>query len=110
MESKVHHQHALPGPHFGGRLTPEERVELQHWLDATEDDSDIGVRELAHFISASQLLKNAILSRARSALLGGLEPSSATHAVAILGVQQTRSLLRAVSDVSQVGPRPKTAA
>ncbi len=100
----AHHlPHGLRGPHNRARLAPELRAELLRWLDETEADSDLSVRDIARFLSRFPPLEEAVRGMVRSALFGGLEPSSTTHAVAILGMRATRRLLRTLAETSPNG-------
>ncbi len=103
--SARHLPHSLRGPHRRARLSPELRAGLLRWLDKTEADGDLGVREVARFLSQFPPLERAVFSRASSALFGGLEPSSTTHAVAMLGVRAVRRLLRTLAETSDNGSR-----
>ncbi|MGE0377913.1 MAG: hypothetical protein AB7I48_21330 [Planctomycetaceae bacterium] len=93
-----HAQHAMRGPHFGGRLTPDQRAEVLRWLEETEEDPGISVRDVARFIAGLPPLEKAVLGSVRSAYLGGLEPSSTTHAVALLGLRLARRQIRTFVD------------
>ena len=89
-----HAAHPMRGPHFRRRLTSEQRDALHRWLEKTEQDARIGVRELADFISELPPVQEAVFRTVQSASFGGVHVSSPTHAVALLGIRRTRQMLR----------------
>ncbi len=108
--SARHLPHGLRGPHNRNRLSPELRDELLRWLDETEADSDLSVRDVARFLSRYPPLEQAVRGMVGSALFGGLEPSSTTHAVAMLGVRAARRLLHTLAETPDHGSRPRVPA
>lgn len=96
-----HGPHSLSGPHGAGRLTADQRAFVLRWLDETESDRRLSIRDLARMIAAVPPLERALLRSLRSASMGRLNPSSTTHAVALLGLSLTRRLLRRFADAPE---------
>ncbi|MBX3436454.1 MAG: hypothetical protein KF861_03115 [Planctomycetaceae bacterium] len=95
-----HSGHELRGPHAPSRLTAEQCHRIQQWLDQSDQDAVESVRDVAQFIRSFPPLERAVLGMAGSALLGGLQLSNTTHAIAMLGVRRTRWLIRAVLEAT----------